>query len=864
MSKVRFAYFLCGFLLCLSVLAQQQPFISALDRIAKKENIDFAFDADLLEGLNAPLYVNSLLTLTEFISKSSALKLEQATTNTYLIAPRPTVFEFTFPKQETSFHLAVLNKNQEILSQQIVSQEQSISFLWTPASNDTLHIISTVHEAVQLSTAQLLFHVQLELPLREKMTYLDEVVVRDYLTSGISLNLANQTTSINIEDMAFTPGETDGDVLASIATLPGVNTPDERPGNIFIHNSPADQNILLYNKIPIYHQGHYFGSISPYNPAVVKEVTVYKNGFRPSMGDKVGGAIEIKSSNQLSDYEAIGASINTLYGTFHLKRRLGQKIGVSVAARHSVPSSWISPKLDSITRVVYDGTVIAYNAPGTTKDSEVNFGDYNVNLLLQPNNKNSFALHSVYTTNHMQYESDTSTTTTTESIGFDNYGANLQWLSSFSNSRSGTLNVTFGQFENAFASEGLDRLGNETVSNELAINDIQDVSVSYELRSTSENRNEISFGTENKWTRLAYTYVSELPNSERQVATVAQKKVYLNNTFLNYHMRSHEKWRLQAGVRSSYYDELQKLYVSPRFFANYDLPKGWTAKACAGRYFQFLSQVKYMQYGSGGFYNELWRLADQEEVSVLSSNQYMLGVIWDHGKLVMDVELYRKQIHNVNYSNTLYLETETKLHTADWSIFGLDLFAKYQATDRLLLWGSYEYSEGHLAFDSLSSVEYPHKYIRPHQAKLGALFSKNRWKFSSFLRVASGLSGRSYDIMAIISDWEVPDRPGPHEGGGPPENPPPGGNLGNRPVPNTILQDIPERFATYKSFDLYITYEIPKTNTRKWEAKFGLSLINVLNVRNEIDAIVRGDENQIVLDRHGTGFAPNLNISISW
>ena len=826
--------------------AQEILLTSKLAELERKDSIAFSFDPELIRGVKIPQTVVTLDQLIEAINKG-ALAMENVDENSFIIAPRTTRLTFELPEGgPTEFHIDVVTGNNKVLYQNFLINVKRFSFEWTP-SKDTIKVISSAHEPIYYLPQELLFNLTPTLPLREKTTYLGEVIIQDYLTSGINLNISNHSTSIKVEEMAFTPGETDGDILAALATLPGVNTPDARPGNISIHNSSSDQNLILFNNIPIYHRGHYFGSISPYNPALVDEVTIFKNGFHPKLGGRVGGVIKISSSDNLDDLGKYGLGVNSLYANGYLNHKLSEKLGISVAARHSLPSRWESPKLNEISDVVYAGTVLTNpNQGGTLDKVKVNFEDYNMNLLWQPTANNKVMLSGMYTSNLTTYQVDTSSVSTSENIAFDNMGLSLRWNRKFNKSWSGELISVYSDYSTAFDSNGLNKSGNDRVSKEIANNGILDASVAYQLSYESQSGNHLSFGFDSKWTDVDFEYESENERDNRRQSSGTKKDVITHSFNSNYHYRNGQRFDFQVGLRGSYYSGQDNFFFSPRILVNYDLSDDLILKASGGRYYQFLSQVKYLQFGNGGFYNELWRLADDDELSTVAANQWMVGGVWTKGKFVLDTEFYRKEINNVNYSNTLFIQNNTEFDAADWSILGVDIFSKFQLSDRFLLWNSYEFSNGSLAFDSLSSVEYQYKYIRPHQVKVGGLYAANRWKISFFYRVASGMYARSVDVVTSIDQFDLT---------------PPGPSMGRRSL---TIRDIPERYPTYKTFDFYIVYEIPRKTPKKADVRFGLSLLNLFNSRNVIDAVVRGESDRFLLNRTGMGFAPNLDISISW
>ncbi len=654
-------------------------------------------------------------------------------------------------------------------------------------------------------------------------------------------------------------------MLAALATLPGVNTPDSRPGNLFIRGSSADQNLMLYNNIPIYHRGHYFGTISPYNPAAVSNVTISKNGYNPSLGGRVGGAIEIRSQDDLSAFDTYGVGLNSLYGSVFGKANIKNEVGISVSARHSLPGGILSPKLRQISEMVYSATALTDPQSGLDYDEiDVKYEDYNFNALWKASDKNLIKLSGLYSNNLTSYRLGTDSTSAEETISYHNEGLSLEWNRTFSEGVRGKLITFFSNYFVRYDNENKERMSGQKTLDEGAENRLQDAGLSYELNLDAGSANNVTLGLSSQWTDVAIDYRDAKAES-RPVIVTNSDNTFIHSLFGNYKYLGAGKFYFQAGGRLEYNSLTGRPYFSPRMLLNYDLSKSLILKGSVGRYYQFLNQIKYLQYGSAGFDNEMWRLADDKGIRVLHSDQAMIGGIFTKGAFVLDVEAYKKQVEDVNYSSTFRLGSETQFSTADWDIQGIDIFSKVQVADGFSVWGSYEYSEHSLTFDSLTSVSYDYKNNRPHRFKMGGLYQKGPWKFSYSWKILSGLYGRSVDILAeldqIFVRVERQRPPPPPPGGGPPPGDPP--MMGPQQRPATI-DDLPVRYPTFNSFDLFVTYQLPKRNARSWDAVFGLSLINLLNNENQIDQVVRGPEQRNLVERYALGFTPNLNITITW
>ncbi|MEM6644233.1 MAG: TonB-dependent receptor [Bacteroidota bacterium] len=841
-------------------------FLQVLNELEAKEEVSFSFDADLISSLKIPRTFADVASLLAYLNTKSALAVEEVSDHSFLIRPKLAEVQFRFVPKDGSlepFYLDLVRGNNEILYQNFLTDpNKPIRFAWKPQFGDTIKLISTLYDPIVIPASQLIFNLDQSMLLSEKVTYLEEVVVDNYITRGVGLDIRDHITKMQISDLALIPGETDGDILAALSTLPGINTPDSRPGNLFIRGSSTDQNLILFNHIPIYHKGHFFGSISPYNATVVSQVEVSKNGFDPGLGDRVGGSVQITSPDKIEAYQGFGFGLNTLYGTGFAKTKVGKKAAISLAARRSLPFGWIPPKLQEISTMVYSATILSDPQAGVDLDQvNVKYEDYNLNILLHPSDKRTFKISGLYTNNDTDYSIINDTLRNLESISYDNEGISVEWKQVFSPRLSSKMTTFFSSYNSAYQTRQVSLTENDDTIDLRSENALTDASLAYEVQLKQRN-DDWRFGLSSQWSEVGFIYFDRPGQAEGLQINPTPERTFLHALYANYQSSRLGRFYFQAGGRLTYYQATSKAYLSPRLLLNYDAGERLTLKASAGRSYQFLSQVKYLNFGNAGFDNELWRLADNQSISVLHADQAMIGGIWSRGRLLLDFEAFSKVVRNVNYASTFRLNAETRYGTANWEVQGFDLFAKVQVGKGLALWGSYEYARQLLSFDSLASVDYVFKDNRPHRFKLGGLYQKRNLKLSYSWKMLSGLYGRSIDILAQLDEVFIQESAPPPRmmGGAPPNMGPP---MRPRSRPATI-DDLPERYDVFLGLDLFATYQLPSRESRKYKAVIGLSLINVLNRQNQIDQVVRGARRKFLNQRYGLGFAPNLNVTVTW
>jgi hypothetical protein len=80
-------------------------------------------------------------------------------------------------------------------------------------------------------------------------------------------------TVLNTKKFGILPGLIEPDILQSVQALPGVESTNSIAN---INGGTNDQNLVLWDNIKMYHSGHFFGLISPYNPNLTNKVIVSK------------------------------------------------------------------------------------------------------------------------------------------------------------------------------------------------------------------------------------------------------------------------------------------------------------------------------------------------------------------------------------------------------------------------------------------------------------------------------------------------------------------------------------------------------------------------------------------------------------
>lgn len=131
---------------------------------------------------------------------------------------------------------------------------------------------------------------------------LQEVEVRGY---GADRNLkAPEMGRISLSNKMITDlpvmfGEPD--IVKTLQTLPGVSQGVEGFTGLYVRGGDNDQNLFLYQGLPLYHVSHLGGIFSSFNVPTISQVDFYKSAFPARYGGRISSITDV--SMKRSDFE---------------------------------------------------------------------------------------------------------------------------------------------------------------------------------------------------------------------------------------------------------------------------------------------------------------------------------------------------------------------------------------------------------------------------------------------------------------------------------------------------------------------------------------------------------------------------------
>lgn len=154
----------------------------------------------------------------------------------------------------------------------------------------------------------------------EGIIELEEVVVRSDNPDVLKRQMLISRQDVPMEKVFALPsflGESD--VYSTLKLMPGVQSGNEGQSGLFVRGGSSDQNLILFDGIPVYNAEHLFGIFSVFNPDMVKNVDLYKGGFPARYGGRLSSVVDITSKDgSLNDYKG-SATIGLIASKFYVE-----------------------------------------------------------------------------------------------------------------------------------------------------------------------------------------------------------------------------------------------------------------------------------------------------------------------------------------------------------------------------------------------------------------------------------------------------------------------------------------------------------------------------------------------------------------
>jgi len=582
------------------------------------------------------------------------------------------------------------------------------------------------------------------------------VILTEYLTDGINQTKNTNTVVIKPEEMNVLPGSVEKDVLSAISFLPGITSPNESLDGIHVRGGTPDQNLILWDGIPMYHTSHFFGTISAFNPNIIDNVEIHRSGIGSKYGGRVSSVIDIHSKAEITNKFKAGVGFNLTHMHLDLDIPLWKNSSFMISTRRSITDVWNTPTFVSYAEKVFQGTKVEqgnFNDPELEFSDEFKFNDANIKWMMDYG-KNKFRFISLGTLNSLNYKSNFEEVNlySVELLNLRNTGANFTWERQWNRRYKSKFEFTNAEYR--FDYNLSFKIKNNIFRppfSQVSKNSITDGGMKWNNDWIINENQNLAFGyqyTENK-TELDITIINRQDTLKHNVNFENR----LHSLFGEYSLTLPKTLQLDIGLRYLYQDKLKNNYFEPRIALATNVTDRLKLKVSTGKHFQFVSQLVGFDTNNLGLNNQFWVTANNaidsndHTIPVIEANQWMGGFIYQKGNWTLDVEGYVKELVGITTLSSSFFElNDNTFSSGNSRTRGIDFLLK-KRIKRYRSWISYSISKTKYEFPQISLDPIIASHDQTHVFKWVHLYKINSWEFSFGIEYRSGLPATQANIV---------------------------------------------------------------------------------------------------------------------
>jgi hypothetical protein len=671
-----------------------------------------------------------------------------------------------------------------------------------------------------------------------KTQFLEEVLVTNYLTKGVTLS-NDGTTSIKPETFGILPGLIEPDVLQTIQALPGVQSIEERVSSVNIRGGTHDQNLILWDGIKMYQSGHFFGLISAFNPYLTKNVLVSKNGTSAIYGDGVSGIVDMRASNNISKEASGGGGFNLINADIYAKIPINKKLEFQVSGRRSLTDIIATPTYEQYSKRMFQDTDVI----SSQSDEDFYFYDATLKVLYDITKKDKIRANFLNVNNDLQYKEQTVVNDRDEELNSmlrqQNLASSVEYLKDWNNRFKTSFQVYLSKYD-------LEATNHDITNNQRLIqkNEVYDNGIKAKLEYDFNDNLQLQTGYQ-----FAEVGVSNLEDvNNPPFRSYIKKVIRTNSLFSELSFRSNSYNTIaKFGVRGNYFDKFSTILIEPRLTFNQRFFNYFMFEVLGEMKSQTTSQIIDLQNDFLGIEKRRWVLSNNNDeviiedgraiqpVPIIQSKQLSTGIRYNQNGLLVSAEGYVKKVDGITTRSQGFqnqFQFENKI--GSYQIRGLDFLINKQFENGST-WLSYSYSKNDYEFPTLNSgKKFPNNIDTRHALTFAGTYFYKSFKFALGANWRTGKPYTTYNQTTPILNNEI-----------------------NYNTPNNAnLKD-------YVRTDFSMTYTFKVANATN--AIAGFSLWNVLNRKNVINTYYTLDNEGAIskVENLSLGITPNFSFRLS-
>lgn len=656
---------------------------------------------------------------------------------------------------------------------------------------------------------------------------LDEVIVSDQQ----AVNRRVGQTSLSVTALKRMPsllGE--ADIIRQIQNQPGVTTIGEVASGFNVRGGGADQNLVLYDGVPILNTAHAFGFFPAFNADAVGAVSFYRGGIPAEYGGRVSSVLDISAKESGDQWHASGGV--GMISTYVTAGGPINKTNTSIMASGRVSySDWMLNTIQS-----------AYNG---LSHSSVSFYDGSLKVAHRFNDRSRLTFSAYTSADRFSLANDTIYQARTSA-------ASVRYVLKLNDRTDFSASIDVGHYEY--------RMEEEDPSTAFALG----YGITYpalKLALHRSGRHDLSVGFDNTYYQLEPGYLKPIsPESNAATVRIPEERALESALYFSDGFSINEKMFVEAGLRVSLFNRIGPgtQYVYDRdqplaiqhvtdsvVYNNNEVMKTYTGFEPRLSLRYLVSDRASIKLGFNRIYQYLHLISNTAAIAPVDvwqvSNSYFKPQVGDQislgyfthtsdGAYEAFVEGFYKQVNNVlDYKDGASLilngHPETTLIPARAFSYGVEVSVS-RVTGRLTGALSYTWSRSfrktgvRFPEETINDGDqYPSNYDQPHVVQLN-------WKY--------GLSRRWYFTGTFV-----------YHTGRPMSVPVSAYQVDHVPVMEFTARNS-HRMPDYHRLDLALVLEGNHKRRKFWDGTWTLSLYNVYARRNTYAVFYQDDGSGIL------------------
>lgn len=812
-KSFHFLFFI--FFLVLNLTAQDKgkamPFKKIIIDIEQQHKVSFNYTEENIVGLqvNPPKKSLSLEQKLQYLAKKTNLSFENLGNKFINIYKKETdgpiicgyVFSSVDKKPIENANISILN-----IPQVTTDANGYFEFKKTDATPFLISHVGFITKKNMAGNTNSKNCIQIL--LEPEITQLQEIKANAILASGISKN-NDGSFEIKPKKFGILPGLIEPDALQTMQQIPGVNSLDESVSSINVRGGTHDQNLFLWNGIRMFQTGHFFGLISVFNPNLAHTISIYKNGSSAFYGESVSSVVAISSTPETTEKNAVSVGINMINADIYAKYNLSKKSFIEISARKSITDFVETPTYKEYFNKVFQNTTITDFSEKQNVDyrSDKKFGFYDATLKYAQKigNKDQIVLDLITIKDNLEVFQSATVYDINKSenniLRQQNYGGNLSWKRNWNNFNTTKINVYNSAYE--LLADQKTTVGNQIVIQENKVNNN-----GINLENNHILTDKFSFNDGYQYNEIGVTNLEQVSNPDfyRKVKDVLKTHALIvegkyNDTLSRIYFK--------VGTRMNYIEKFRKYSIEPRVQFSYGISKSLNLELLGELKSQNSQQIIDLQKDYFGIEKRRWIISDNTTIPIQKSRQISLNLFYKKNDWLLDIENFYKKVSGIITSSQGFQnQLEFVRMTGDYEVLGTEMLVQ-KKMNHFLTWLSYTYNHNNYHFANYEYPSFPNNFELMHTVSWAGIYEKNNFKIALGTKWSSGRPKTSPDLSQIdLSDPVL---------------------VYNKP----------------NNTNVHIFSQVNISSTYKWETakgiqyKLGLSILNILNRKNEISEYYR-------------------------